>query len=186
MKFQMPNAVTIKARTSSITNAFYNGIIPVVEPTLVEINTALKILGIDQNDVRCCYCGDVATEWDHLRPLIIDKKPTGYISEIDNLVPCCGKCNQSKRNKNWEEWINSTAKLSPRTRGIKNLSEKIQKIKAYENQTKPIKIDSFETIVGKELWEKHLQNYEEIINMIKKCQQTSDEIKEKIKKHFKQ
>jgi endonuclease I len=181
----MPKAVTIMARTSSITNAFYNGIIPVIEPTEAEINNALNILGIDQNDVRCCYCGDVASEWDHLRPLIVDKKHTGYISEIDNLVPCCGKCNQSKGNKNWEEWINSTAKLSPKTRGIKNLDEKIGKIKKYENSTRPKKID-IELIIGKELWEKHLQNYEEIINIMKKCQQISDEIKGKIKKHFKQ
>jgi hypothetical protein len=76
MKFQMPNAVTIMAQTSSITNAFYNGIIPVVEPTEAEIDNALNILEIDQNDVRCCYCGDAASEWDHLRPLIIDKKYT--------------------------------------------------------------------------------------------------------------
>jgi hypothetical protein len=186
MKFQMPKAVTIMARTSSITNAFYNGIIPVIEPTEKEINIALNILGIDQKDVRCCYCGDVATEWDHLRPLIIDKKPTGYISEIANLVPSCGKCNQSKGNKNWEEWINSDAKLSPKTRSIKNLSEKIEKIKIYEKSTKPIKIDNFEAIVGKELWEKHLHNYDEIIKMMKNCQQTSDKIKEKIKNYFKQ
>jgi len=186
MKFQMPKAVTIMARTSSITNAFYNGIIPVIEPTEKEVNNALKILGIDQNNVRCSYCGDIATEWDHLRPLIVNKKPTGYISEIDNLIPSCGKCNQSKGNKNWEEWMNSDATLSPKTRGVKNLLEKIQKIKEYENSTNPIKIDNFELIVGKEIWERHLENYKEIINMMKRCQQTSDEIKEKIKIYFKQ
>ncbi|GHV59401.1 hypothetical protein AGMMS49579_27000 [Spirochaetia bacterium] len=186
MKFQMPKAVTIMARTSSITNAFYNGIIPVIEPTDREISNALSILDIDQNNVTCCYCGEPATEWDHLRPLIINKEPTGYISEIANLVPCCGKCNQSKGNKNWEDWINSSAKLSPKTRNVKNLSEKIAKIKAYEKSTNPIKIDNFESIVGKPLWEKHLENYKEIITLMKKCQKTSDEIKEKIKNHFKQ
>ena len=186
MKFQMPKAMTVMGRTSSITNAFYNGIIPVIEPTEAEINKALEILGIDQNNVKCCYCGDPATEWDHLRPLILDKKPTGYISEIDNLVPCCGKCNQSKGNKNWLEWINSNAIKSPKTRGVKNLAEKIQRLKNYENLTKPKKIESFENIVGKELWENHLRNYNEIMLMMKKCQKTSDEIKEIIKIRFKQ
>ena len=181
----MPKAMTIMGRTSSITNAFYNGIIPVIEPSEEEINKALNILGIDQNDVKCCYCGDNATEWDHLRPLIINKKPTGYISEIDNLVPCCGKCNQSKGNKNWLEWINSNALKSPKTRGVENLSEKIQKIKDYEYSTKPKRIDNFESIVGKDLWEKHLQNYDDIINIMKKCQTVSDEIKERIKINFK-
>ena len=186
MKFQMPKAVTIMARTSSITNAFYNGIIPVIEPTETEINNALNILGIDQNDVRCCYCGDIASEWDHLRPLILNKKPTGYISEIANLVPCCGKCNQSKGNKNWEEWINSSAEKSPKMRGVKNLSDKIDRIKNYEKVTNPIKIENFESIVGKELWEKHLDNYKKIMDLMKKCQNTSDEIKKIIKIYFKQ
>jgi endonuclease I len=117
------------ARTSSITNAFYNGIIPVIEPTEKEIDNVLDILEINKNNVTCCYCGDVATEWDHLRPLIVGKKPTGYISEIANLVPCCGKCNQSKGNKNWEEWINSSAKLSPRIRNVKDINKKIEKKK---------------------------------------------------------
>ena len=186
MKFKMPKATTIMGRTSSITNAFYNGIIPVIEPTEKEIDNALNILGIDQNDVKCCYCGNVATEWDHLRPLIVDKKPTGYISEIDNLVPCCGKCNQSKGNKNWEEWINSEATLSPKNRNIENINEKIERLRVYEKASNPIKIENFESIVGKELWEIHLKNYNEIIEMMKKCQETSNKIKEKIKNHYKQ
>jgi hypothetical protein len=186
MKFQMPKAVTIMARISSITNAFYNGIIPVIEPTEKEIDHVLGILEIDKNNVTCCYCGDIATEWDHLRPLILGKKPTGYISEIANLVPCCGKCNQSKGNKNWEEWINSSAKLSPSMRNVKDLNKKIEKIKEYEKQTNPIRINDFEIIVGKMLWKNHLDNYDEIIKLMKKCQKTSDEIKDKIKLHFKQ
>jgi hypothetical protein len=181
----MPKPVTIMARTSSITNAFYNGIIPVIEPTENEIDNALETLGIDKNNVTCCYCGNIATEWDHLRPIIIDKKPTGYISEIANLVPCCGKCNQSKGNKNWEKWIVSSAKLSPKIRGVKNLDEKMEKIRKYEKQTKPIKINNFEIIVGKELWKKHLENYDEIMELMKKCQKTSDEIKEILKIKYK-
>jgi hypothetical protein len=30
--------------------------------------------------------------------LVEEKEPIGYISEIRNLVPVCGKCNQSKGN----------------------------------------------------------------------------------------
>jgi len=181
MIFQMPKPTTIMARSSSITNAFYNGIIPVIEPSEEEIEMTLSILEIDKNNVACCYCGDTATEWDHLRPIIKDKKPTGYISEIANLVPCCGKCNQSKGNKNWEEWIVSSAKKSPKSRGIKGLDKKIEKIKKYEKQTCPIKIEDFEAIVGKELWSKHLENYTTIIELMKDCQKISNEIKEKLR-----
>ena len=71
--FNMPNPVTIMGRASSITNSFVNGIIPVIEPTESEITEALKILKQNENDVRCVYCGDKKTEWDHLHPLIINK-----------------------------------------------------------------------------------------------------------------
>ncbi|MFL6304101.1 MAG: HNH endonuclease [Candidatus Sulfotelmatobacter sp.] len=59
---------------------------------------ALRILHIDPSDIRCAYCGNKSTEWDHLRPIITNQEPTGYITEISDLVPRCGKCNQSKGN----------------------------------------------------------------------------------------
>ena len=97
----MPTPVKIMGRTSSITNSFVNSIIPVIEPTEQQIKRALRILEIDPQSVVCAYCGDRSTEWDHLNPLVSNKQPTGYISEIANLVPACGKCNQSKGNKPW-------------------------------------------------------------------------------------
>ncbi len=102
--FKMPKPVKISGRSSSITNSFVNAIIPVIVPTEPEVAKALEILGMGDRPV-CSYCGDPFTEWDHLRPLIVDKKPTGYISEIHNLVPACGKCNQSKGNKHWRTWM---------------------------------------------------------------------------------
>lgn len=80
--FKMPKAIKIKDRTSSITNAFINGIIPALRPTDDEILEALKILKQDVNDVRCVYCGEKMTEWDHFFPLVENKKETGYITEI--------------------------------------------------------------------------------------------------------
>ena len=49
--FNMPNPVTIMGRSSSITNSFVNGIIPVIEPTESEIREALKILEQNEDDV---------------------------------------------------------------------------------------------------------------------------------------
>src|SRR4051812_27975243 len=105
--FRMPSVQTMVSRKSSITNAFVNAIIPVVPPTVAEIAEALRILGMEAEDVRCAYCGDKSTEWDHLRPLVKARRPTGFISEIGNLVPACGKCNQSKGNSGWESWMRS-------------------------------------------------------------------------------
>ncbi|MCX7144342.1 MAG: hypothetical protein NT123_25585, partial [Proteobacteria bacterium] len=84
--FRMPTPMKITGRSSSITNAFINSIIPVVLPSAQEVKRALEILGMTPESFQCAYCGSVASEWDHLRPLVKDKKPTGYISEIHNLV----------------------------------------------------------------------------------------------------
>ncbi|KJL26043.1 HNH endonuclease [Microbacterium foliorum] len=108
--FAMPKPVRITGRSSSITNSFVNGVIPVVVPTESELQEALEILGMREH-VTCSYCGDTSTEWDHFRPLVEKQRPTGYISEIHNLVPACGKCNQSKGNKHWLTWMRSTARL---------------------------------------------------------------------------
>jgi hypothetical protein len=185
MHFQMPKSVKIIFRSSSITNAFFNGIIPSIEPTKEQIIKVLEILHINNDNITCCYCGDKATEWDHFRPLIINKKPTGYISEIHNLVPSCSKCNQSKGNKEWLKWIESDAKLSPRTRSIKNLTDKIKYLKKFEKWEQPIIIDNFELIVGKELWNKHNKNLIEIHQKMKEYQQIADEIKRKLETSIK-
>lgn len=64
--FRMPSVQTMVSRKSSITNAFVNALIPVVEPTPAEIAEALEILSMSLDAVACAYCGDRATEWDHL------------------------------------------------------------------------------------------------------------------------
>src|SRR6266852_4036221 len=102
---QLPTAMTVTGRSSSITNAFVSAVIPTVEPTEAEELEALRILRMDPVDIRCAYCGDKASEWDHLRPIISGQEPTGYITEIANLVPSCGKCNQSKGKSYWRSWM---------------------------------------------------------------------------------
>jgi len=162
--FTMPKPVAITGRTSSITNSFINSIIPVVVPTSDEVRAALEILGMREH-VACAYCGDAFTEWDHLRPLVIDKRPTGYISEIHNLVPACGKCNQSKGNKHWRAWMFGPAKLSPLTRGISGLEAKAERLEAYENGAPPTRLD-FAALVGADLWTEHWEHHSRIIASI--------------------
>src|SRR5207302_9511130 len=131
---------------------FVNSVIPAIPPTHDEIEQALAILGMQPDDVRCAYCGNKATEWDHLRPLVLKRRPTGFITEIANLVPCCGKCNQSKGNKEWREWISSKARLSPTGRGVANVLERIGRLEQYERWRPATRI-SFESILGKDEWE---------------------------------
>lgn len=181
--FKMPVPVKINGRISSITNSFFNGIIPVIEPSDEEIMEALAVLGMDEDTICCAYCGDRYTEWDHLNPLIKDRRPTGYVSEIHNLVPACGKCNQSKGNKPWKQWILSDALQSPATRRIPDLNERIAKIEEYEKNFLPINID-IESIVGEERWKRHLNNLDRLCSLMNECQEHSDEIRSIISSRF--
>jgi hypothetical protein len=165
----MPTAMTITGRTSSITNAFVNAIVPAVPPTEGEVMEALKLLGLDPVDLRCAYCGDRASEWDHLMPLVRDKKPTGYITEIANLVPSCGKCNQSKGAAPWREWITGPAALSPATRKDPGLEARIAKLEEFERWRAKTRID-FSTAVPPELWNAHWANHDRLLAAMKEYQ----------------
>ncbi|MFK9090712.1 HNH endonuclease [Bacillus salipaludis] len=178
--FQMPKQVNITARSSSITNSFVNGIIPYIYPTESEVIKVLEILELNADNLCCAYCGDKSTEWDHLRPIVKNKKPTGYISDIYNLVPACGKCNQSKGNKLWNEWIVSNAVLSPKTRGVADLEGKMIRLSVYEKWGNVEPID-FENIIEAEIWEEHWSNCDRLHKDMKKAQELAAVIKQKIK-----
>lgn len=169
--------MTITGRSSSLTNAFITAIIPVIEPTEAEELEAIRILGMDPSDIRCAYCGDRSTEWDHLRPIITNQEPTGYITEIANLVPSCGKCNQSKGKSNWRAWITSGARLSPQTRGVPDLSARIARLDAYEQWREPRRID-FAAVAGSVLWARHRQNWRDVLALLRTSQELASEIRE--------
>ncbi|HYN82777.1 MAG TPA: HNH endonuclease [Gemmatimonadaceae bacterium] len=176
----MPTPVSIAARSSSITNSFINAIIPAVVPTEAEVLEALGVLGIDPENVCCAYCGDGATEWDHLRPLVVKQKPTGYISEIGNLIPACGRCNQSKGNKSWRSWIESNAPRSPKRRGIPNLADRIAHIEAYERWREPVPLD-FASVIEPDIWAKHWENWERVLAEMRESQKLAAKIRVQLK-----
>ena len=180
--FSMPNPVPITGRTSSITNSFINSVIPVVPPTSEQVEEALAILGMGR-DICCAYCGDDYTEWDHLRPLVLGKKPTGYISEIHNLVPACGKCNQSKGNKHWREWMLGSAIRSPRTRNVSGLEARADRLAQYEQWLPPTRVD-FEQLVGADVWAAHWEYYERIVELMREAQVNASKIRETVRTSY--
>lgn len=181
--FKMPTKLKITSRTSSITNAFVNAIIPVIQPTEDQTKKALEILNISADEVQCAYCGTSSTEWDHLRPLVENKKPTGYISEIQNLVPACGKCNQSKGNKYWKDWMLSDAALSPKSKGVPDLQARIKRLEEYEKSWNPTKIN-FSELVGKEMMDIHQKNLDEIYEKMQSAQSHANSIAQTISNHL--
>jgi len=173
--------MSVTGRSSSVTNAFVSAIVPVIEPTEEEELEALTILQIDPKDIRCAYCGDRATEWDHLRPIISNQEPTGYITEIANLVPSCGKCNQSKGKSYWRTWMEGSARLSPTSRGIRDLEARIKRLEKYEAWRSPQKID-FAGIVGPEMWQRHKKNWRSVLDLLKASQELAAEIRDIVAK----
>jgi hypothetical protein len=81
------------------------------------------------------------------------------ITEMANLVPACGKCNQSKGNKNWKEWMLGKAARSPKQRGISDLEERVARLEAYERWREPRCID-YAALVGPERW----SQYQNLLN----------------------
>ena len=181
--FKMPKRVRVTDRSSSINNSFANGIVPVIKPLDDEIEEALAVLGMTPDTVRCAYCGDPCTQWDHLNPLVVDTMPTGYITEIHNLVPCCGTCNQSKGNQPWRSWMTGGASQSPASRGVADLDDRISRLEEYERAFVPVRLD-FEGIVGKDVWEKHWENRKSVIEAMKASLSTSEEIASRLSEYY--
>ena len=177
----MPKPVKITGRSSSITNSFVNGVIPVVVPTAAEIRAALDVLGMS-DVVTCAYCGDTSTEWDHLRPLVVAKRPTGFISEIQNLVPACGKCNQSKGNKHWKIWMLSKARLSPASRDIVGLEDRVSRLETFENWRPPTHVD-FAAVVSPDLWKQHWENHDRLQSEMKTSELVASQIRAEVALH---
>lgn len=178
---KLPVTRSLSSRHSTMTNAYVNALLPVFKPTSEQIKRTLEILCIDPNDLRCSYCGDRATEWDHLHPTVKDKQPTGYITEIGNLVPSCGKCNQSKGNSEWKTWIRGTAELSPTNRAIEGIEIRIQRLMEYEKRCPAIRIDVAK-IVDNMCLKQHWNNYDLLIKMLKEHQQLASTLCESMRK----
>jgi hypothetical protein len=58
------------------------------------------------------------------------------------------------------------ASLSPRTRGIADLAERVTRLHAYEAWRTPRKVD-FAAIVGPALWQQHLANWRRVLDLLK-------------------
>ena len=95
-------------------------------------------------------------------------------------MPACGKCNQSKGNKPWWEWMVSRASLLPKTRTIPDPEGRTGRLAAYEERFRPVKVD-FEEILGAEAWEGYWKAYEDLRAEMARCQAVQDALVETIK-----
>lgn len=177
--FRLPPPQTMVARKSTLTNAFVSALIPSFVADAEEIDEALRILGLDPFDLRCSYCGGLYHTWDHLRPLVTKCKPTGYVTEIANLVPACSPCNSSKGASPWKKWMFGKAKGSPFTRRIPDLDSRANRLTEYENWREPIKVD-FQAVLGDADWNGYWSRHDAIVNDMKAAQHVADSLRKRV------
>jgi 5-methylcytosine-specific restriction endonuclease McrA len=173
--FKMPAGITITGRSSSIRNVFVAAIIPVTKPAAAEIRAVLEILQMKPDNLRCSYCGDRASEWDHLRPLVEQGKPTGFPSSIKNLVPSCGKCNQSKGKSDWKVWMRGNAPQSPKLRGVPDLEDRISRLDQYEKWAECKALD-IQNNVDRQLWDEYYALQAMILQKMREAQGLAETI----------
>lgn len=179
MKHRKPLKIT--SRTSSVTNGFVQAILPDFPPTLTQRAEMFQVLGIDPVNILCVYCGDTATDWDHLKPLVKAKRPTGYLTDYRNLVPACGRCNQSKSGFPWRDWMMGTAVNAPKSRCIPDLEERIERLETYERWSNSQPID-FAAIVGEEIWSAYWVKLAHIERLMHEAQKDAVAIKSQLTK----
>jgi len=110
---KIPGKATISNRTSTMASQFARARAPYIPPTPTQAEARYRLLRIDPTMPECAYCGGLPTEWDHLFPMVTGSRWTGYFTEIANLVPTCGKCNQSRGSKPFAQWMRGKAAWSP-------------------------------------------------------------------------
>lgn len=77
-----------------------------------------------QGEVLCFYCGaSEPTRWDHLHSV-----SRGGDTMPGNLVPACGRCDDSKQHRDVEEWV---AGKSPHRPSADRLPDLLARIEAY-------------------------------------------------------
>jgi hypothetical protein len=97
-KIKLPANANLTGRSSTINNAFAQGVTPRTSGTHQDWLDR-NALGI--KDDECAYCGRHVSslQMDHFHPLVDGTEPLGYITEPHNLLPSCAECNSNKGNR---------------------------------------------------------------------------------------
>ncbi len=172
---KFPTKSNLRSRASTISNAFAISITPCKYPTENEIKEFYKRLEIREG--QCAYCLGEANAMDHIKPLVNNGLPTGYITEIKNLVPCCAICNSSKGKKEFAKWYKSESNLNRlRQKGLSDsdIQKRYEIISNYiSNIDLPI---DYRKIVGDDLWNEYIKRLKNMIELLRKNQEFCDDL----------
>lgn len=90
-----------------------------------EMMRVLAFFGTDHPECVFCESSEVK-RWDHLIPV-----SKGGETVLGNMVPACARCDDSKRDLYFEEWMTSNATGSPKSCGVKHINQRVELIKTY-------------------------------------------------------
>lgn len=177
--FKMPSKGDLRSRTSTISNAFVSSITPWIYPKSEEVIGIYDKFGIVEG--QCAYCLQYgANSVDHYKCLVIRSEPSGYITDIDNLVPCCQKCNSAKGSKSFEDWYDddrTKARLNELGMTDAQIKERRDII---VNAMKDIKRYDYRQIVGEEKWNEFIERRKKLNALLKENQSFCDELSKEI------
>ena len=84
----------------------------------VDVDVAMRELGVDPLALTCVYCSAPADCWDHLIPAA-----KGGTHQLRNLAPACTSCNTRKGDKTWSAYFESIPN-TPENSARKTILEK--------------------------------------------------------------
>ena len=174
-RFKLTTKANLKGRSSTISNAFAISITPYIYPTSEEITDFYDLLAIEEG--QCAYCLGDANAMDHIKPLVTDGLPTGYITDIHNLVPCCSACNSAKGKKDFSEWYlskNNVDRLHKKGLSNDKIQERFSVIKNYISRIGvPL---NYQEILGDDLWNEYLSRRKNLIAALRENQEFCDKL----------
>ena len=178
---KLPARMKIDSLKTSIRRAFINTIVPEVRPTAAEeaawrVQLGIAPLAVDS--IGCMYCGQPATQFDHFRNLTAaDGRPTGYITDIYNLVPCCSTCNSSKAGTRWKTWMTGNAANAPNKRlSATELADRVAVLDRFEVWSTPLatQLDVL-ALVGVTEWQQYEADVAAVVVLLQAARQRSDQ-----------
>ena len=166
-----PKRTSLTSRKSSVTNAMVHSIIYVEDIVGANYSDWLARFNQKENNEKCIYCGSSANSFDHIFNLVRNGSPTGYMTEKNNLVPCCSNCNSKKSGKNWEDFIESDyfksfAGWEKRHDFLRRVIEQYQPLKIDFKVDMPNEFDEFQKLRSKLL--EQMDEIERALNEIRK------------------
>jgi hypothetical protein len=112
--------------------------------------------------IHCAYCdAPDPKRWDHIHPV-----SRGGDTTPGNLVPACGRCDDSKQDREIKEWASSKSKHRPQPQQLKIILDRIEEYRATFSYS-PIAFDQKLSGSQKAIYDRFRTKLEELRSQLK-------------------